>query len=680
MCSLYRDGECIGHHLTSCHDGPLPLEELLDLDSSWNAGRFFYQPEVMFTRDIWQHAGAAVNEDLYFSMDYELWLRFAREGAQLHVIAAPVAWFRQHEEQKTAEAAKFHAELIECRDRYIAEQELEVSFPARVDEPVHRLRVAMLNDVGYDYGAGIAHQRIAQSFLMAGHDVRVVAFKHDEFGLETPSHNLDRVLELVSRHAPHVIITGNLHRTGADPLLLGKLADLAPTFSVMHDFWLITGRCAYSAGCEKYLTGCDHTCPTPDEYPQLVPQQIARAWHRKRDLLASDNPPGLLACSNWTAGFVRRALDASAASLSGVALERVKLGVPAEIFHPIDPSAARGMLGLPQDRFVVLVSGSIGDPRKGIRDVIEAVRILDLPDLLVAVAGAADLDEDFGFASVVHLGYMDTPEKLALAYSAADLFVGASREETFGQAFVEAAACGTPAIGFAVSAVAEAVVPNVTGSLVAEQSPNALAAQILDYYLDPVWRQAVSRWGGIYIRNEWSLHSSYLSFLRVFQKLGLTDKWRLTPKITFQPECPAPPRILNPFGEDTAGVLAHDLSDEENPIPKYDIGRYRWAFGPATRIAYRSAEEGRYTFFLKYRNPHPEQQIKVSCNSEVAFDGPLLCTGYEDARLLIADVRLRAGKNELRLEFTRWNQHGVDPRPLAIIVEQFHLAPAHEKE
>jgi hypothetical protein len=50
--------------------------------------------------------------------------------------------------------------------------------------------------------------------------------------------------------------------------------------SLMHDLWLLTGRCAYTAGCEKYLTGCDDTCPTPAEYPALDPAKIAEAWKK----------------------------------------------------------------------------------------------------------------------------------------------------------------------------------------------------------------------------------------------------------------------------------------------------------------------------------------------------------------------------------------------------------------
>jgi glycosyltransferase involved in cell wall biosynthesis len=78
VCRLYQDGRLIAQHVSAANDGPLPLEDLLDLDHGWTAGQFFQQPEVMFTREIWLRAGGHLDERLFYSMDYELWLRFAR--------------------------------------------------------------------------------------------------------------------------------------------------------------------------------------------------------------------------------------------------------------------------------------------------------------------------------------------------------------------------------------------------------------------------------------------------------------------------------------------------------------------------------------------------------------------------------------------------------------------------
>jgi GT2 family glycosyltransferase len=81
---------------------PLPLSKLLDIDGSWQRGDFFYQPEVFWSRDIWERSGARVDQNLFYSMDYELWLRMAQQEARIVHILDTLALYRVHDEQKTS--------------------------------------------------------------------------------------------------------------------------------------------------------------------------------------------------------------------------------------------------------------------------------------------------------------------------------------------------------------------------------------------------------------------------------------------------------------------------------------------------------------------------------------------------------------------------------------------------
>jgi len=82
----------------------LPLSELLDLENCWLKGWFFHQPEVFFTRDIFDRAGGQLREDLYFSMDYDLWVRMAKAGARILPLPEILALFREHPRQRTGSA------------------------------------------------------------------------------------------------------------------------------------------------------------------------------------------------------------------------------------------------------------------------------------------------------------------------------------------------------------------------------------------------------------------------------------------------------------------------------------------------------------------------------------------------------------------------------------------------
>lgn len=83
---------------------PLSLPDLLDLDNCWQKGFFFHQPEVFFSREIFERAGGRLREDLYYSMDYELWVRLAKAGARIHAVPEILAIFREHKKQKTGGA------------------------------------------------------------------------------------------------------------------------------------------------------------------------------------------------------------------------------------------------------------------------------------------------------------------------------------------------------------------------------------------------------------------------------------------------------------------------------------------------------------------------------------------------------------------------------------------------
>jgi FkbM family methyltransferase len=91
------------HHCVFDRDKvtPLPLDKLADFNGQWQQGKYFFQPEVFWTRELWERSGARVEGKLRYAMDYELWLRFASKGARLVHIPDQLALFRVHAAQKT---------------------------------------------------------------------------------------------------------------------------------------------------------------------------------------------------------------------------------------------------------------------------------------------------------------------------------------------------------------------------------------------------------------------------------------------------------------------------------------------------------------------------------------------------------------------------------------------------
>ena len=105
-CARVMDQQPLPRHIHRCalpldRIVPLALHELLDLDGCWLKGDFFHQPEVFFTRELYDRCGGKLREDLYYSMDYDLWVRMAKAGARIFAVPEILALFREHEKQKT---------------------------------------------------------------------------------------------------------------------------------------------------------------------------------------------------------------------------------------------------------------------------------------------------------------------------------------------------------------------------------------------------------------------------------------------------------------------------------------------------------------------------------------------------------------------------------------------------
>jgi len=68
----------------------------------WPAWVFIQQESTFWRRPLWEKAGGRIDPSYSLAGDFDLWMRFAHH-AELYCVPMPLAGFRQHPEQKTAD-------------------------------------------------------------------------------------------------------------------------------------------------------------------------------------------------------------------------------------------------------------------------------------------------------------------------------------------------------------------------------------------------------------------------------------------------------------------------------------------------------------------------------------------------------------------------------------------------
>lgn len=267
---------------------------------------------------------------------------------------------------------------------------------------------------------------------------------------------------------------------------LARLSSLnKPVVWTFHDSNAFTGGCHVRYDCDHFLKECGD-CPVlkypgPDDSSHRIWKRKAKAYG-KMDLT-------IVAPSKWMAGSVKKS-----SLLGAVKVINIPNTLDTNVFKPSVKSDAKAKLGLNPDKFI-LMSGfmpSRKDLHKGTPYLIEAIELFikdhqvspDLVELLVF----GNRDEKNVPAFSIHttfLGTISDDEKLALCYSAADVFLAPSLEDNLPNTVMESLSCGTPLAAFTTGGIPDMVKHKHNGYLAEYRSSSDLAAGIAWIYNYP---------------------------------------------------------------------------------------------------------------------------------------------------------------------------------------------------
>jgi glycosyltransferase involved in cell wall biosynthesis len=242
----------------------------------------------------------------------------------------------------------------------------------------------------------------------------------------------------------------------------------------MHDCAAFTGICHVIGSCEKFVTQCGK-CPQIGSSNQ---KDVSNREFQRKLRIYRKTRLHFVSPSNWLA------LTCSKSPLlkdKGITI--IPHGLDLEIFTPIDKIAAKGALLINSDAKVILCGAvTLDDDNKGMnlfsQTLLYMQKLFLRDEIQIIFFGEGGIVKEDNFFNTFFLDYISDEKLLRIYYSAADVVVIPSKQESFGQVTLEAMACGTPVVAFRATGSLDIIDHLKNGYLANPYEPNDLALGI----------------------------------------------------------------------------------------------------------------------------------------------------------------------------------------------------------
>lgn len=248
-----------------------------------------------------------------------------------------------------------------------------------------------------------------------------------------------KFLMMMDKIQPDVVHLHNIHGYYIQvKMLMEYLREKnIPTVITMHDFWLMTGHCAYiNQSCERWKSGCGN-CPRLKQYPAAKYDHSAENWMWKAEVFQGMPNVTLVPVSHWLEGFVKQSL------LKDLKSRVIYNGIDTDVFTPYEETHL--VKDIDWKKFTIMCIATKWTEANGMNDIIRLSSILpdDTQILMVGLDETQILNLP---QNVIGIQRTESIADLRELYCKSSVIFNPNREVTFGLVTAEAMACGTPAI------------------------------------------------------------------------------------------------------------------------------------------------------------------------------------------------------------------------------------------
>lgn len=248
-----------------------------------------------------------------------------------------------------------------------------------------------------------------------------------------------------------------------------------PVVWTFHDCWAFTGHCAHFAfaNCEKWKVGC-YSCPLLKDYPKSLLLDCSKSnWLQKKKSFTSIENMHIVAVSEWLAELTKQSF------FKKYPVEVIYNGVDLSVFKPNDNNI-RERFGINKQDIMVLGVATSWGSEKGLN---EFIKLSQEPGVRVVLVGVSEDIQKKLPKEIIAISRTESQKELAEFYSAADVFVNPTYNDSFPTVNIESLACGTPVITYKTGGSPEAVT-DVTGLVIERGDYQALLNAIRTFHED----------------------------------------------------------------------------------------------------------------------------------------------------------------------------------------------------
>ena len=286
--------------------------------------------------------------------------------------------------------------------------------------------------------------------------------------------NTLKLLKFIKSYEPDIIHIHTIHGYYVNIEILFKFLKEynKPVIWTLHDCWSFTGHCAHFdlIGCMKWKTQC-YNCPIHREYPKSFTDNSRHIYRLKKQLFTGVENLTIVTPSQWLADLVKQSF------FKDYNIKVINNGINLDVFKPIENDIK--IKYQCENKYLILGVAFGWGKKKGLDVFVELSKRLDKNKYKIMLVGTDEnIDKNLP-DNIISIHRTQNQNELAKIYSAADLFVNPTREDTYPTVNMESLACGTPILTFNTGGSPE-IIDETCGMVVEKDDIDSMYNEIIN--------------------------------------------------------------------------------------------------------------------------------------------------------------------------------------------------------